>query len=394
MSKERFNRRKSCLTIGTIGHAEHGKTTLTAAIRLHQASKRLADFRNIDEVNGDPERQQGLTIDAPHIEYETERRHYTHLDCPGHSDYIKKLIVGGVRMDAAILVVNAAEGTMPQTREHILFACQLGVRCVIVYLNKVDIVNDEGVLELVELEVRELLSKYGFPGTTTPIIRGSALKALEGELSPIGTGSIERLLVCIDEYVPEPLRSIDKPFLMPINEVFSITGKGIVGTGYIERGTLRVGENIELIGSGQVQRGTVTGIEIFHKFVDMAVAGDTIGCLLTGVTKEQIEKGMVIAKPNTIRAFDAFKAMIHFIQKDEGKKRRQFFNGQTLKFCIRTSEVCGLITLLDGIEMVMPGDTITATIRLQIPIAIEENLRFTVREGVKEIAAGVVTMIL
>ncbi len=396
MAKEKFVRNKPHVNIGTIGHVDHGKTTLTAAITKTQAGKKLAQFMAYDQIDKAPEeRERGITIATAHVEYESDKRHYAHVDCPGHADYIKNMITGAAQMDGGILVVSAPDGPMPQTREHILLARQVGVPSIVVYLNKVDMIGsgDQELLDLVELEVRELLSKYQFPGDTTPIIRGSALKALEGDPSELGTGSIQKLLEACDSFIPEPKREIDKAFLMPVEDVFTITGRGTVTTGRIERGIVRVGEEIEIVGFRPTTKTIVTGVEMFRKLLDEGRAGDNIGALLRGVKREDIERGQVLCKPGSILPHKKFKAELYVLKKEEGGRHTPFFNGYRPQFYFRTTDVTGIITLAEGTEMIMPGDNTNLDIDLITPIACEEGLRFAIREGGRTVGAGVVTKI-
>ncbi|MBD3314937.1 MAG: elongation factor Tu, partial [Chitinivibrionales bacterium] len=386
---------KTHVNVGTIGHVDHGKTTLTAAITLHQASKGYSEIKKFDEIDNAPEeRERGITIATAHVEYSTDKRHYAHVDCPGHADYIKNMVTGAAQMDGAILVVSAADGPMPQTREHILLARQVGVPYIVVYMNKVDMVDDPELLELVELEVRELLSKYEFPGDDIPIVQGSALKALEGDGSEIGTPSIDKLLEAIDAYIPDPARDIDKPFLMPVEDVFSITGRGTVATGRVERGKVHVNDNIEIVGMRETQKTVVTGVEMFRKILDEGQAGDNVGCLLRGIDKAAIERGMVLAAPGSITPHKKFKAEVYVLSKEEGGRHTPFFNGYRPQFYFRTTDVTGSITLDEGVEMIMPGDNANLTVELIAPIAMEKELRFAVREGGRTVGAGVVTEIV
>jgi len=395
MSKEKFNRSKPHVNVGTIGHVDHGKTTLTAAITLRQAPKGFASVKKFDEIDNAPEeRERGITIATAHVEYETENRHYAHVDCPGHADYIKNMVTGAAQMDGAILVVSAADGPMPQTREHILLARQVGVPYIVVYLNKVDMVDDPELLELVELEVRELLTKYEFPGDDIPIVQGSALKALEGEESDMGVGSVDKLLEAIDSYIPEPTRDVDKPFLMPIEDIFSITGRGTVATGRIERGIIKVGEDVEIVGIKDTQKTVVTGVEMFRKLLDEGQAGDNVGCLLRGIDKTAVERGMVLAKPGTITPHRKFKANVYVLSKEEGGRHTPFFNGYRPQFYFRTTDVTGSIQLGEGVEMIMPGDNANLSVELIAPMAMEKELRFAIREGGRTVGAGVVTDII
>jgi len=395
MSKEKFNRSKPHVNVGTIGHVDHGKTTLTAAITLRQAPKGLASVKKFDEIDNAPEeRERGITIATAHVEYETENRHYAHVDCPGHADYIKNMVTGAAQMDGAVLVVSAADGPMPQTREHILLARQVGVPYIVVYMNKVDMVDDPELLELVELEVRELLTKYEFPGDDIPIISGSALKALEGEESDMGAGSVDKLLEAIDTYIPEPTRDVDKPFLMPIEDIFSITGRGTVATGRIERGVVKVGEDVEIVGIKDTQKTVVTGVEMFRKLLDDGQAGDNVGCLLRGIDKTAVERGMVLAKPGSITPHKNFKAKVYVLSKEEGGRHTPFFNGYRPQFYFRTTDVTGSIKMSEGVEMIMPGDNANLSVELIVPIAMEKELRFAIREGGRTVGAGVVTEII
>ncbi len=394
MSKEKFDRSKPHVNVGTIGHVDHGKTTLTAAITLHQAPKGLAEIKKFDEIDNAPEeRERGITIATAHVEYQTINRHYAHVDCPGHADYIKNMVTGAAQMDGAILVVSAADGPMPQTREHILLARQVGVPYIVVYMNKVDMVDDPELLELVELEIRELLSSYKFPGDDIPVIQGSALKALEGDTGEIGTISVDKLLEAVDSYIPEPTRDVDKPFLMPVEDVFSITGRGTVATGRIERGIIKVGENIEIVGIRETQKTVATGVEMFRKLLDEGQAGDNVGCLLRGVDKTTIERGMVLAAPGSITPHKKFRSEVYVLSKDEGGRHTPFFNGYRPQFYFRTTDVTGSIKLDEGVEMIMPGDNAELTVELIAPIAMEKELRFAIREGGRTVGAGVVTKI-
>jgi elongation factor Tu len=395
MAKAKFDRTKVHVNVGTIGHVDHGKTTLTAAITLHQASKGYADIKKFDEIDNAPEeRERGITIATAHVEYSTDSRHYAHVDCPGHADYIKNMVTGAAQMDGAILVVSAADGPMPQTREHILLARQVGVPHIAVYMNKVDMVDDPELLELVELEVRELLSKYEFPGDDIPIVRGSALKALEGDSSEIGTPSIDALMEAVDSYFPDPAREVDKPFLMPVEDVFSITGRGTVATGRVERGKVHVNDNVEIVGIHDTQKTVVTGVEMFRKILDEGQAGDNVGCLLRGVDKEKIERGMVLAQPGSITPHKKFKAEVYVLSKEEGGRHTPFFNGYRPQFYFRTTDVTGSINLGEGVEMIMPGDNAQLSVELIAPIAMEKELRFAIREGGRTVGAGVVTEII
>jgi elongation factor Tu len=395
MAKAKFLRNKTHVNIGTIGHVDHGKTTLTAAITKVLAGKGQAEYKAFDQIDNAPEeRERGITIATAHVEYETDKRHYAHVDCPGHADYVKNMITGAAQMDGAILVVSAADGPMPQTREHILLARQVGVPYMVVYLNKADMVDDEELLELVELEVRELLSSYDFPGDDTPIIKGSALKALEGEKSFLGEESIERLMDAVDAYIPDPERAIDRPFLMPVEDVFSISGRGTVATGRVERGIVKVGEEVEVVGIKNTIKTTVTGVEMFRKLLDEGRAGDNIGALLRGVKREDIERGQVLAKPGSITPHTKFKAEAYILTKEEGGRHTPFFNGYRPQFYFRTTDVTGVAELPAGIEMVMPGDNVAMTIKLITPIAMDDGLRFAIREGGRTVGAGVVASII
>ena len=397
MAKEKFIRNKPHLNIGTIGHVDHGKTTLTAAITKVLAKKNFAKFLAYDQIDKAPEeRERGITIAIAHVEYETTNRHYAHVDCPGHADYIKNMITGAAQMDGAILVVSSPDGPMPQTREHILLGRQVGIPAIVVYLNKVDMIakEDEELLDLVELELRELLTKYQYPGDTTPIIRGSALKALEGDPSDIGEPSILKLLDACDTFIPEPKREIEKPFLMPVEDVFTISGRGTVVTGRVERGIVKVGEEIEIVGYRDTVKTTVTGIEMFRKLLDEGRAGDNIGALLRGTKREDIERGQVLAKPGSITPHKKFRGEIYILKKEEGGRHTPFFKGYRPQFYFRTTDVTGSCGLPAGVEMVMPGDNINLDIELLAPIACEEGLRFAIREGGKTVGAGVVTKIL
>jgi elongation factor Tu len=395
MSKEKFTRDKPHVNIGTIGHVDHGKTTLSAAITKVLAEKGHAKAMAYDQIDKTPEEKaRGITISTAHLEYQTDKRHYAHVDCPGHADYVKNMITGAAQMDGAILVVSAADGPMPQTREHILLARQVGVPYIVVYLNKCDMVDDKELLDLVELEVRELLSFYKFPGDNTPIIHGSALKALEGEKSELGVESIYRLMDAVDSYIPEPVRETDKPFLMPVEDVFSISGRGTVVTGRVERGIIKVGEEIEIVGFRPTTKTTVTGVEMFRKLLDEGRAGDNIGALLRGTKREEIERGQVLAKPGSITPHKKFKAAVYVLTKEEGGRHTPFFANYRPQFYFRTTDVTGTIQLPAGTEMVMPGDNITITVDLITPIAMDKELRFAIREGGHTVGAGVVSEIL
>ena len=395
MAKEHFERTKPHVNIGTIGHVDHGKTTLTAAITKVLAEKGYAKFEDYADIDKAPEeRERGITINTAHVEYETDKRHYAHVDCPGHADYVKNMITGAAQMDGAILVVSAADGPMPQTREHILLARQVGVPAIVVYLNKADQVDDPELLELVEMEVRDLLSSYDFPGDDVPIIVGSALKALEGDESEIGKPSILKLMDAVDEYIPTPQRPTDQPFLMPVEDVFTITGRGTVATGRVERGELKVGDAVEIVGLADKPKDTVvTGVEMFRKILDSAEAGDNIGALLRGVDRKEIERGQVLAKPGTIHPHTKFKAQVYVLTKDEGGRHTPFFNGYRPQFYFRTTDVTGVIQLPEGTEMCMPGDNVKMDVELITPIAIEAGLRFAIREGGRTVGAGVVSEI-
>jgi elongation factor Tu len=395
MAKEKFARTKPHVNVGTIGHVDHGKTTLTAAITTILSKKFGGAAKNYADIDSAPEEKaRGITINTAHVEYETANRHYAHVDCPGHADYVKNMITGAAQMDGAILVVSAADGPMPQTREHILLARQVGVPYIIVYMNKADMVDDAELLELVEMEVRELLSKYDFPGDDTPIIIGSALKALEGDTSDIGEGSIFKLADALDSYIPMPERAIDKPFLMPVEDVFSISGRGTVVTGRVERGIIKVGEEIEIVGIKPTVKTTCTGVEMFRKLLDQGQAGDNIGALLRGTKREDVERGQVLAKPGSITPHTKFSAEIYVLSKDEGGRHTPFFNGYRPQFYFRTTDVTGAIELPAGTEMVMPGDNVSITAALIAPIAMEEGLRFAIREGGRTVGAGVVAKVI
>ena len=395
MAKGKFERTKPHVNVGTIGHVDHGKTTLTAAITTVLSSKFGGEAKAYDQIDAAPEEKaRGITINTAHVEYETKSRHYAHVDCPGHADYVKNMITGAAQMDGAILVVSAADGPMPQTREHILLARQVGVPYIIVYMNKCDMVDDAELLELVEMEVRELLSKYDFPGDDIPIVKGSALKALEGDKGDLGEGSILKLAEALDSYIPEPKRAIDGPFLMPIEDVFSISGRGTVVTGRIERGIVKVGEEIEIVGLRPTVKTTCTGVEMFRKLLDQGQAGDNVGVLLRGTKREEVERGQVLAKPGSIPPHTHFTAEIYVLGKDEGGRHTPFFNGYRPQFYFRTTDVTGSIELPAGTEMVMPGDNITITVKLIAPIAMEEGLRFAIREGGRTVGAGVVAKVI
>jgi elongation factor Tu len=396
MAKAKFERTKPHVNVGTIGHVDHGKTTLTAAITAIQAKKGLAQFTAYDQIDKAPEeRERGITIATAHVEYESDKRHYAHVDCPGHADYVKNMITGAAQMDGAILVVSAADGPMPQTREHILLAKQVNVPYIVVFMNKVDMVDDPELLELVELEVRELLSSYDFPGDDTPIIKGSALQALEsGDPNSEQGKKIQELLDALDSYIPQPKREIDKPFLMPVEDVFSITGRGTVATGRIERGLIKVSEEVALVGFGASKKTVVTGVEMFRKLLDQGEAGDNVGLLLRGIEKNEIERGMVLAKSGSITPHTHFEAEVYVLTKEEGGRHTPFFKGYRPQFYFRTTDVTGSVELPGGVEMVMPGDNVQMTIELITPIAMDEGLRFAIREGGRTVGAGVVTKII
>jgi elongation factor Tu len=395
MAKEKFERTKPHVNIGTIGHVDHGKTTLTSAITSYLAKKGMAQAYAYDQIDNAPEeKERGLTIAISHVEYQTDKRHYAHIDCPGHADYIKNMITGAAQMDGAILVVSAADGPMPQTREHILLARQVNVPSIVVFLNKTDMVDDKELLDLVELEVRELLSKYKFPGDKVPIIKGSAHQAMTNPEDAEKTKCIQELMDAVDAYIPTPKRDIDKPFLMAIEDVFSITGRGTVGTGRVERGKIKTGEEIEIVGIKPTRKSVVTGIEMFRKILDDGQAGDNVGILLRGVDKEQLERGMVLAKPGSITPHTKFKAEVYVLTKEEGGRHTPFFNGYRPQFYFRTTDVTGVIQMPKGVEMVMPGDNITMDVELITPIAMEKNLRFAIREGGHTVGAGVISEIV
>jgi len=395
VSKEKFTRNKPHVNVGTIGHVDHGKTTLTAALTKVGAERFGGSFKAYDQIDAAPEeRARGITIATAHVEYESPNRHYAHVDCPGHADYVKNMITGAAQMDGAILVCSAADGPMPQTREHILLARQVGVPYIVVFLNKADMVDDAELIELVEMEVRELLSKYDFPGDDTPIIQGSALKALEGDQSDIGVPAIIKLVDALDTYIPEPERDIEKPFLMPIEDVFSISGRGTVVTGRVERGRVKVGEEVEIVGIRDTVKTTCTGVEMFRKLLDEGVAGDNVGVLLRGTKREDVERGQVLAAPGSIKPHTHFEAEIYVLSKDEGGRHTPFFNGYRPQFYFRTTDVTGSVDLPEGVEMVMPGDNIKVTVKLIAPIAMDEGLRFAVREGGRTVGAGVVSKVI
>ncbi|WIM05307.1 MAG: elongation factor Tu [Candidatus Nitricoxidivorans perseverans] len=395
MAKSKFERTKPHVNVGTIGHVDHGKTTLTAAITTILASKFGGEAKAYDQIDAAPEEKaRGITINTAHVEYETANRHYAHVDCPGHADYVKNMITGAAQMDGAILVVSAADGPMPQTREHILLARQVGVPYIIVFMNKCDMVDDEELLELVEMEVRELLSKYDFPGDDIPIVKGSALKAMEGDKGEMGEGAILKLAEALDSYIPTPERAIDKPFLLPIEDVFSISGRGTVVTGRVERGVVKVGEEIEIVGIRPTVKTICTGVEMFRKLLDQGQAGDNVGVLLRGTKREEVERGQVLAKPGSITPHTHFTSEVYVLSKDEGGRHTPFFNGYRPQFYFRTTDVTGSIELPAGTEMVMPGDNIQMTVKLIAPIAMEEGLRFAIREGGRTVGAGVVAKII
>ena len=390
MAKSKFERNKPHVNIGTIGHVDHGKTSLTAAI-----TKFFGDFKAYDQIDNAPEEKaRGITISTSHVEYETENRHYAHVDCPGHADYVKNMITGAAQMDGAILVVNAADGPMPQTREHILLARQVGVPAIVVFLNKVDQVDDEELLELVEMEVRELLSKYDFPGDDIPVVKGSALAALEDSNKKIGEDAVRELMAAVDAYIPTPERPVDLPFLMPIEDVFSISGRGTVVTGRVERGIVKVGEEVEIVGMKATGKTTVTGVEMFRKLLDQGQAGDNIGALVRGVGRDDVERGQVLCKPGSVKPHTKFKAEAYILTKDEGGRHTPFFTNYRPQFYFRTTDVTGIVTLPEGVEMVMPGDNVTVDVALIVPIAMEEKLRFAIREGGRTVGAGIVASII
>ena len=395
MSKKKFERTKPHVNVGTIGHVDHGKTTLTAAITKIQAEKLGGEAKAFDQIDNAPEeRARGITIATAHVEYESDNRHYAHVDCPGHADYVKNMITGAAQMDGAILVCSAADGPMPQTREHILLARQVGVPYIVVYLNKADLVDDDELLELVELELRELLDIYEFPGDDTPIITGSALKALEGDTSELGEPSVARLLEALDSHIPLPKRVIDQPFLMSVEDVFSISGRGTVATGRIDRGIVKVGDTVEIVGIRETAKTTVTGVEMFRKLLDSGEAGDNVGILLRGTKRDEVERGQVLCVPGSITPHTAFEAEVYVLSKDEGGRHTPFFNGYRPQFYFRTTDVTGACDLPEGIEMVMPGDNVKMSVKLIAPIAMEEGLRFAVREGGRTVGAGVVSKII
>ena len=395
MAKAKFERTKPHINVGTIGHVDHGKTTLTATITKVLAAKGLAQYTAYDQIDKAPEeKERGSTIATAHVEYQTDKRHYAHVDCPGHADYVKNMITGAAQMDGAILVVSAADGVMPQTREHILLARQVGVPSIVVYLNKCDMMEDPELLDLVEMEVREQLNKYEYPGDTIPIIRGSALKALEGDTSEMGVPSILKLMDAVDSAIPIPVRDTEKPFLLSVEDVFTITGRGTVVTGRAERGRLKVGEEVEIVGLGPTKKTIVTGIEMFRKLLDETVAGDNVGCLLRGIERTDVERGMVLAKPGSVTPHTEFKGEIYILTKEEGGRHTPFFTGYRPQFYFRTTDVTGSAVLPDGVEMVMPGDNISVTVTLVTPVAMEEGLRFAIREGGRTVGAGVVAKVI
>jgi elongation factor Tu len=395
MAKEKFSRTKPHVNVGTIGHVDHGKTTLTAALTIVSAAKFGGDVKAYDQIDNAPEeRERGITIATAHVEYESATRHYAHVDCPGHADYVKNMITGAAQMDGAILVCSAADGPMPQTREHILLARQVGGPKIVVYLNKADMVDDAELLELVELEIRELLDSYQFPGDDTPVIIGSALKAVEGDTSEIGTPSIERLVQALDDYVPIPERPVDRPFLLPIEDVFSISGRGTVVTGRIERGIVKVGEEVEIVGIKATVKTTCTGVEMFRKLLDEGQAGDNVGVLLRGTKREDVERGQVLCKPGSVNPHTHFEAEVYVLSKEEGGRHTPFFSNYRPQFYFRTTDVTGAVSLPEGVEMVMPGDNVKVTVKLINPIAMEDGLRFAIREGGRTVGAGVVSKIL
>ena len=395
MAKEKFERTKPHVNVGTIGHVDHGKTTLTSAITKYLSTKGLAAVMEFDQIDKAPEeKERGITIATAHVEYQTDKRHYAHVDCPGHADYVKNMITGAAQMDGAILVVSAADGPMPQTREHILLARQVGVPRIVVFLNKVDMVDDPELLDLVELEVRELLSRYEFPGDEIPIVRGSALKAMQGEAGELGYQAIQKLCDAIDAYIPEPQRPLEKPFLMPVEDVFSISGRGTVVTGRVERGIIKTGQEVEIIGLRDTQKTVVTGVEMFRKILDEGRAGDNVGLLLRGTKREDVERGQVVAIPGSITPHKKFKAEIYVLTKEEGGRHTPFFKGYRPQFYFRTTDVTGVMQLPEAVEMVMPGDNVTVEVELITPIAMEKELRFAVREGGRTVGAGVVTEVV
>ena len=393
MAKEKFDRSKTHVNIGTIGHVDHGKTTLTAAITNVLASKGMAQAQAYDQIDGAPEeKERGITINTAHVEYQTEKRHYAHVDCPGHADYVKNMITGAAQMDGAILVVAASDGPMPQTREHILLARQVGVPYIVVFLNKCDMVDDDELIDLVEMEVRELLSEYGFDGDNAPVIRGSALKALEGDEKYVG--AIHELMDAVDEFIPDPVRDTDKPFLMSVEDVMTITGRGTVATGRVERGVVKLGEEVEIVGIHETQKTVITGLEMFRKQLDFAESGDNIGALLRGINRDQIQRGQVLAKPGSVNPHTKFKAQVYVLTKEEGGRHTPFVSNYRPQFYFRTTDVTGVITLPEGTDMVMPGDNVEMTVELIAPIAIENNTKFSIREGGRTVGSGNVTEII
>ncbi len=395
MAKGIFKREKPHVNVGTIGHVDHGKTTLTSAITVYLAEKGQAEKRTFDSIDAAPEEKaRGITIATAHVEYETNKRHYAHIDCPGHADYVKNMITGAAQMDGAILVVSAADGAMPQTREHIVLAKNVNVPALVVFLNKVDMVDEPEMVDMVEEEVRDLLKKYDFPGDKIPFIRGSALKAMEGDKGPLGAQAIQKLLDALDEYIPQPLRHLDKPFLMPVEGVFSISGRGTVATGRIETGKIKVGQEVEVIGFGAHAKTVVTGVEMFRKILDEGQAGDNVGLLLRGIKKEEIERGMVVAAPGSITPHKKFRCKVYILSKEEGGRHSPFFNGYRPQFYFRTTDVTGIVTLDPGREMVMPGDNVELTVELISPIAMDKDLRFAIREGGRTVGSGIVTQII
>ena len=395
MARGKFERNKPHVNIGTIGHVDHGKTSLTAAITKVLSQKGGAEFKAYDQIDSAPEEKaRGITINTAHVEYETDKRHYAHVDCPGHADYVKNMITGAAQMDGAILVVSAADGPMPQTREHILLSRQVGVPAIVVFMNKADMVDDKELLDLVEMEVRDLLSSYNFPGDKIPVVKGSALKALEGDKGEIGEGAILKLMEACDSYIPEPKRDIDKPFLMPVEDVFTISGRGTVVTGRVERGIIKVGDDIEIVGIRPTQKTTVTGIEMFRKLLDQGQAGDNLGALLRGTKKEDVERGQVLCAPGSIKPHKKFKAEIYVLSKEEGGRHTPFFKGYRPQFYFRTTDVTGVVELPANVEMVMPGDNVAITVELITPVAMDKELRFAIREGGRTVGAGVVSEII
>ena len=395
MAKQKFERSKPHVNVGTIGHVDHGKTTLTAAMTMYLSNKGLSDVRTFDSIDNAPEeKERGITIATAHVEYQTDKRHYAHVDCPGHADYIKNMITGAAQMDGAILVVSAADGPMPQTREHILLAHQVNVPSIVVFLNKTDQVDDPELLDLVELEIRELLSNYDYPGDDIPIIKGSALEAMNNPNDPEKNKCIQELLDAVDDYIPTPQRDVDKPFLMPVEDVFSITGRGTVGTGRVERGKVKVGEEVEIVGLGAHRKTVVTGVEMFRKLLDEGMAGDNVGLLLRGVEKDELERGMVVSKSGSITPHTKFKAQVYVLKKEEGGRHTPFFNNYRPQFYFRTTDVTGSILLPKGVEMIMPGDNVDISVELLKPIALEKELRFAIREGGRTVGAGVVSQVV